>query len=207
MNGGPQGTDGTALLIVAAGRSARLGRPKQLLSLEGELLLQHSVRVAKEASLGPVVLVLGAHADEVQAGIDSNGVDVVKNSEWSEGMAASIRAGIGHVQTAYPHVQAVILMVCDQPLVSANLLLELHEAHQRTGKPIITCSYADTFGPPTLFHQTMFIELLQLTGDVGARSILKAHADNVEAIAFPEGAVDVDTDADYQNLLKHQRTT
>jgi molybdenum cofactor cytidylyltransferase len=200
-------TESTAMLIVAAGTSARLGRPKQLLSLEGELLVQHSVRVAREAALGPVLVVVAAHADEVQKSLDAMEVEIIPNADWQEGMAASIRAGISQVQAAHPNAEAVILMMCDQPLVSKKLLQQLYEAHLRTGKPIITCSYADTFGPPTLFHQSMFGELLQLTGDVGARSMIKRHADSVEAIPFPEGVVDVDTDADYQNLLKHQRTT
>lgn len=194
----------TAMLIVAAGASSRLGRPKQLLTLQGQSLLQHTVRVAQQSTLGPVIVVLGAHAPEVRSSIEAFGVELVYNEDWQEGMAASIRCGMAHVQQVHPAVDAVILMVCDQPYVSPVLLQQLQRAHQNTGKPIITCSYADTFGPPTLFHQSLFAQLLQLTGDVGARSILKMHADRVEAIPFPEGAVDIDTDADFQNMSGQQ---
>jgi molybdenum cofactor cytidylyltransferase len=197
----------TAVLLLAAGGSLRLGRPKQLLDIEGESLLRHSLRVTLEAGLGPVIVVLGAHAKEVQTSLEEEPVQVVYNADWQEGMAASIRCGIAHLQEINPSVQSVILMVCDQPHLSSDILQNLVAAHLKTGKPIVTCSYADTFGPPTLFHQSMFAEMLQLKGDVGARSILKAHANNVEAIPFPEGVVDIDTETDYRNIANHKPTS
>ena len=66
----------------------------------------------------------------------------------------------------------------------------------------MACSYQNTFGPPALFHKSLFPELLQLYGDVGARSVVKQHADEVEVILFPKGEIDIDTEADYQKLSK-----
>ena len=91
-------------------------------------------------------------------------------------------------------------MTCDQPYVTGVLLKSLVESHAKTGKKVVTCSYADTYGPPTFFHQSIFSELLQLNGDIGARKIVNQHVDEVEAIAFPKGDVDVDTEEDYEKL-------
>ncbi|OLY91883.1 nucleotidyltransferase family protein [Cnuella takakiae] len=194
------------VMLLAAGSSSRLGRPKQLLAYEGQSLLQHSLQVALEAGTGPVVVVLGAKADEVGADLSGEGVHTVFNPEWQEGMAASIRCGVRHLQQVAPSVEALILMVCDQPFVSPQILQSLVKAHQDTGKPIVTCTYAGTFGPPTLFRKSLFPQLLQLTGDVGARSILKQYANEVEALPFPEGKLDIDTENDYQQMLSGNRT-
>lgn len=192
------------VILLAAGSSSRLGRPKQLLQVQGKSLVQHSMAVATNAGLGPVVVVLGASAVAIAKEVQQPEVHTVLNEDWQEGMAASIRSGVAQLLAVAPDVSAAILMVCDQPYVSANLLKNLVAAHLHTGKPIITCSYVDTFGPPTLFQKALFPGLLQLTGDVGARSILKQYANEVAAIPFPEGVVDIDTEMDYEQVTKEQ---
>ena len=117
-------------------------------------------------------------------------------------MASSIRSGVKAVAEINQSAEGLILMVCDQPFVTAALLNELITAHQKTGKGIVTCSYEDTYGPPVFFHASLFPELLHLTGDTGARSIVRQHTDDVEAIPFPEGTIDIDTDADYEKLKR-----
>jgi molybdenum cofactor cytidylyltransferase len=99
-----------------------------------------------------------------------------------------------------PLAKGLILMVCDQPYVSAALLNDLLATHYNTGKPIVTSGYAGTVGPPTLFHRSIFPELLQLQGDAGARSVLNKHRDEVEIVSFPQGRQDIDTEEDYQRL-------
>ena len=91
-------------------------------------------------------------------------------------------------------------MLCDQPFVTSNLLNELLTAHHNTGKPIVACGYDNTYGPPVFFQRSLFPELLQLKGDVGARGVIRQHPDDVEVIPFPEGTIDVDTEADYARL-------
>lgn len=189
-------------ILLAAGESSRLGTPKQLLLYKGQTLLQHVLKTAIDSNADPVVIVLGAHAEIIEKKIDSNIAKVIVNDTWREGMASSIQVGIKMLLEVNPSAQGAVLMVCDQPCVTSSLINELIEAHQNTGNPIITCSYADTFGPPTLFHKTIFPELLQLKGDVGARSILKRHANKVEAILFPEGSQDIDTIEDYEKLSR-----
>jgi molybdenum cofactor cytidylyltransferase len=195
------------VILLAAGSSSRLGQPKQLLLYDDQSLLQHSIQAASASHAQPIIVVLGAEADRIKKEIQDFTVHVVVNADWEEGMASSIRHGIKELDKIHPLAEGVILMVCDQPFVTTSLLNDLMTAHQNTGKPIVTCSYADTYGPPALFHKSLFPELLGLKGDVGARSIVREHADEVEVVLFPEGNVDVDTEADYQKLLQGNRVS
>ena len=190
------------IILLAGGESSRLGRPKQLLAYNGQTLLRYSLQVALDSYAQPVIAVLGSDADKMKKETNDPGVQVVVNTEWQEGMASSIRCGIKAVTETSPTVKGVIIMVCDQPFVTFRLLNELITAHQKTGKPIVACGYENTFGPPVLFHQSLFNELLQLKGDIGARGIIKQHANEVEVVPFPDGAYDIDTEADYEKV-KH----
>lgn len=188
------------VIMLAAGESSRLGRPKQLLPYKGKTLLQYSLEQAVASNAKKVVVVLGANAEVLQKGISNYPIHTAINERWQEGMASSIRTGIKIITEITPYINGVILAVCDQPFMTTALLNTLIEAHHTTGKGIVTCSYDNTFGPPVFFHHSFFPELLQLKGDVGARSIVKQHTVNVEAIPFPEGTLDIDTDIDYKNI-------
>ena len=195
------------VVLLAAGKSSRLGSPKQLLSYGGQTLIEHMLDIAGNSKAKPVIVVLGAKADSIGSKIDNNSATLVVNESWQEGMASSIRTGIKNLMQGDPRTAGAILMVCDQPDVTSQLINDLIDAHHQTGKPIITCSYADTFGPPTFFHKSIFPDLLQLKGDVGARSVLQQHVKEVESIAFPTGSRDIDTKADYEELIKGIRAT
>jgi molybdenum cofactor cytidylyltransferase len=187
------------LILLAGGASVRLGRPKQLLTYHGQTLLQHSLKTATDSQAQPVLVVLGANSEALKNEIKNFNAHMVVNVDWQEGMASSIRCGIQAV-TGIKDLEGIILMVCDQPFVTTDLLNELIVTHQKTGKQIVACGYEDTFGPPVFFHQSLFEELLQLKGDIGARSILRQHTDVVEIIPFPKGTFDVDTEADYEQI-------
>lgn len=190
------------LILLAGGASARLGRPKQLLPYHGQTLLQYSLQAALASRAQPVVVVLGANAGILRNEIHENHIHVVVNAEWQAGMASSIRSGVKVFTDISPAVEGVILMVCDQPYVTSTLLNELITAHQKTGKQIVACGYDNTFGPPVFFHHALFEELLQLKGDMGARSIVRHHTDDVEVIPFPKGTYDIDTEADYERIKR-----
>lgn len=190
------------VILLAAGQSSRLGRPKQLLVYDGSTLLQHSLQVACSSNAHPIVVVLGAQADTIRKELEGTEATLIVNAAWQEGMASSIQVGVKALVQVHPAAEGCILMVCDQPYVTALLLNELITAYQRSGKPIVTCSYSGTFGPPTLFHKSLFSELLQLTGDVGARSILRQHVNDVEVIFFSQGVLDIDTEVDYERIKR-----
>jgi molybdenum cofactor cytidylyltransferase len=93
-------------------------------------------------------------------------------------------------------------MVCDQPYVSSELINDLIAKQKETGKTIVACNYGETFGPPALFHKSLFHELMHLKGDVGARKIIQHHSNEVATILFTKGNIDIDTKEDY-NALNH----
>jgi len=188
------------IIILAAGASVRLGKPKQLLEFNGTTLLQHAVLEAVKSNAKPVIVVLGANTDLFSKEIDQINVHVVTNTEWGEGMASSIRMGLETVLHISPLTDAMIFMLCDQPYVSAVLLNDLIDTQIKTGKPIVASDYGNTAGPPALFHKDFFSELMQLKGDTGAKKVIQKHSDEVATVLFNKGGVDIDTMEDYEAL-------
>lgn len=189
-----------AIIILAAGSSSRMGRPKQLLPYMGKSLLSHSVDIANDADANPVIVVLGADAALLEKEIDEKKVHIVVNKEWQEGMASSIRCGLNTLLHIAPSSGAAILMVCDQPFVSAPLLNELISKQKNTGKQIVASQYQNTVGPPALFDKIIFPELMELKGDAGARKIVERHSNDTTTVLFTPGNIDIDTEADYKAL-------
>jgi molybdenum cofactor cytidylyltransferase len=188
------------VILLAAGNSSRLGRPKQLLTYNGQTLLEHSLQAAAASSTSPIIVVLGAVSERVKSELEGAKVHIVENGDWEEGMASSIRSGVKTLMEISPAAEGLILMMCDQPFVTADVLEHLIETHNTSGKPIVASGYAETYGPPTFFHNSTFPELLQLKGDIGARKVVRQHHAEVEVVSFPEGEVDIDTEGDYEKL-------
>ena len=187
--------------ILAAGASRRLGEPKQLVRFEGRTLLARAVDVARAAGLGPVVVVLGSRAAELraEAGAGRPGICVVENSDWATGMGSTVRAAVDAAEAAAPGASAVLLMSCDQPLVSIDLLVAISREH-RDGGELVASAYDGILGVPALFARRFFGELRALPGDAGARRLIARHAAEARAVPFPGGSVDVDTPEDLARL-------
>lgn len=167
--------------------------------------MNHGVEVATAAGTNPIV-VLGANGDLLQATISNTNTIVIVNEGWEEGMAASIRCGLQKLVMISPSVEATILMVCDQPLVTTALLISLAQQYRETGKPIIASSYANSMGTPALFDKTFFAPLLALKGDEGAKAIIKKNTSLVAIVDFPPGNIDIDTREEYEALLNNTPT-
>ena len=189
-----------AIVILAAGKSARLGQPKQLLPFKGKSLLGYSIETAKKV-VENVVVVTGAERKRVESEIRDNVAAIVYNPEWEEGMASSIRHGLAYVTEQMPDVNEVIFMVCDQPFVTNDLLLKLIKEKELSTKSIVASCYSEVAGTPVLFDKSIFPELMELTGDVGARKIIIKNKDRMSTVDFPLGNVDMDTADDYKKLL------
>ena len=191
-----------AVIILAAGRSARLGSPKQLLSYRGKTLLQHSIDTALESMASQILVVLGSKKDSIKKEIEQTQIFILENSSWESGMASSISCGITNLQIIAPETEAVILMVCDQPFVNAKLLNNLITKHKDSKQSIVASSYANTLGTPALFHKSLFVELLALQGESGAKSLIKKYNQRVGFVSFDQGSIDIDTRENYRNLPK-----
>jgi len=188
------------IVILAAGASTRLGKPKQLLQYRGKTLLAHAINEAINSNADAIVVILGKDADLFKKEIDEKKVRVAINSSWEEGMASSLRLGLDTLLTDKPYIDAVIFMVCDQPHVLSSILNELIITQQKTTKQIVTCNYGDSIGPPALFHKKYFKDLMKLSGDPGARKIIQQNMNDMTTILFPEGEIDIDTEEDYEEL-------
>jgi molybdenum cofactor cytidylyltransferase len=194
-----------AAVVLAAGGSIRFGKPKQLAIFQGEPLVRRIVTAAKDAGCTPVVVVAGAvQITPVLAGLP---VSIVEHPNWSNGLGSSIAVGVMHATRITPDLDAVILLSCDQPFVNAATLRELIQLHLEKGKAIVASAYAETLGIPALFDRSCFGDLLQLTGDSGAKGIILARQNDITPFDFPAAAVDIDTAADYQNLDQTSQET
>lgn len=192
------------VVILAAGASTRLGTPKQLLRYQGCSLIQRVV-VTAIASLGePIVVVLGANAAQIQPELQNFGIQVVINPQWTEGISTSIRTGIEALLTTKPEVQAVVLLVCDQPFVAPDFIQQLITTYQQTQYPMIAAEYAGVVGVPALFDRTLFPALMSLRGDRGAKQMMQQSRQGIQTIPYPHAAFDIDTATDYTQLLQQQ---
>ena len=191
---------GIGLVLLAAGGSVRLGTPKQLLEFQGRTLLRHAAEEAAASGCHPVVVVLGAYADRLTREIVDLPVCIARNVAWRTGMGSSIRTGVGALIGAEPAVEGVVITVCDQPFCDASVIHGLVERRASERRRIVSASYAEVCGVPTLFDGAFFPELLALDGQEGARRVLEAHREEVLPISFASGAVDVDTAEDVKGL-------
>ena len=189
----------TGVILLAAGSSSRLGRPKQLLNYQGKTLIQNSIEVAQQSAADDLVVVLGSNSELIQTGIESKEVPVLVHEHWEEGMSSSMQCGLRYlIETS--QVEQVILMLCDQPYVTQDLLDQWMHEKKTSGKGILACSYSGTVGVPVLFDQTYFLELFALKGAEGAKKVILNHQEDVFLIDFPLGAVDLDTEEDVQKF-------
>lgn len=184
-------------VILAAGGSSRLGRPKQLLTFRDETLVRRAVRAAAEAGCDPVIVVAGDLGEAIQLELQSTAAIIVENPEWPRGLGTSVRRGLQEVEGS---IDAVVLLACDQPLVDKAVIAELIAAQEKTEKPIVASSYANTLGIPALFDRSCFSALLALPDDSGAKTLIAARPNDVAAVAFERGAIDIDTPEDFERL-------
>jgi molybdenum cofactor cytidylyltransferase len=184
-------------LVLAAGGSERLGRPKQLLPYGSATLLDHVLDTARSCEFDQLLCVVGGGADEVRSQVDFGGLEVVENQEFGEGCSSSIAAALAAVD---PRSDVLVLILADQPGVTPETVSTLLAG--RGDAPIAACGYSDGRGHPLAFSRDLFGELATLHGDKGVWKLLDRHAD--EAVDVPiEGPIprDVDTWDDYQAVL------
>jgi len=194
-------TEQVAAVVLAAGASRRLGQPKQLLLMNGETLLARAVRLAVEAGTARAIVVLGAEDERIRATVDFGDALPVTNSNWQQGMAGSIHAGLRALLENLPAAEAALILACDQPLLTAEHLRALLEAFAaESGAAIVASAYAGKMGIPAVFPRALFAELLALSGDQGARALLMNPPCPVIPIPFPGGEIDIDLPGDLNQL-------
>jgi molybdenum cofactor cytidylyltransferase len=189
----------TAIILLAAGSSSRLGSPKQLIEFQGKKLIHKAIEEAQKSKSDSLVVVLGWNPELIKSGFDSEKIPFVTNENWEEGMASSMQAGLRFL-IEKEHPDQVILMLVDQPFVSVELLNSLILEKEKSGKGIVACSYSDTLGVPAIFDRAYFEEMLSLQGSEGAKKVIMKNRAEVFAVDFHLGAVDLDTEEDLERL-------
>jgi molybdenum cofactor cytidylyltransferase len=190
-----------ALVLLAAGASRRMGRPKQLLTVAGRPLVRHVAEQALAAPVTPVIVVLGANAAQIVSSLEGLPVQIVVNERWEHGMGSSIRIGMQALVAASPGTNAVIVALADQPGCASDHFTRLVETHLSTGRTIVASLTGDVRGPPVLIAAQWFNRLLQLDGDVGARELLREQRDATATVPL-DAASDLDTPDDYERFLR-----
>ena len=189
-----------AAVVLAAGEGRRFGSQKLLAPLRDRPLLQHALDAANASALSPIVLVLGADADAIAAGIRSGRERIVRNADHATGQASSLQVGLRSLDKN----DAVVVVLGDQPNVTAALLDALVVAQRSSGAPAVVCVQDGRRSPPTLLHRDLWVEVDALRGDTGAREVLARHRDVVafDVADGPGSLDDVDTQEDRERLLR-----
>ncbi len=190
-----------AILLLAAGSSSRLGHSKQLLKVNNIPLLTSSVMAAIESDAHKVVVVLGANEVAHRNLIYHLPVEIVYNPTWQKGMGNSLKVGLTHLTKGTHHLAAIIIMVCDQPLITSSHLKRLIQKFKDTKSPIVASYYSGMAGVPSLFDNSNFSNLLALGDEEGAKKIIQQKMELVKTIDFQEGAIDIDTDQDLEEFI------
>ena len=186
-------------LVLAAGGSRRLGAPKQLLRIRGLTLLSRTINAAEAVTPGRVVVVIGADALRMRSLIRRHhrGTHSVDNSRWAQGMAGSLQVGLSVLP---PRASAVLLLLSDQPAVGEASLRRLIRAWRRRPGKAAAAAYGGVVGVPAILPRTLWREARRLTGDEGARKLLRMEEMPVTAVHMPEAAWDIDTPEDLRCL-------
>ena len=191
--------EAASAIILAAGSSSRFGQPKQLLDYHGKPFIRAVAEKALQAELSPVVVVTGAEDAEIRIALSDLPVEIVQNPNWKDGQSSSIQAGIKSLPTK---TGSAIFLLADQPQVTPTVMRALVEEHQRTLKPVIAPMVEDRRANPVLFDRSTFPALLELQGDIGGRGIFSKFSPSYILWLDSSLLLDVDTNRDYQNLLK-----
>lgn len=188
----------TAMVLLAAGNSSRMGAVKQLLDYQGRPLLRHAAQVALAAGGDPVIAVLGANAEALTCALSGLPVTVATNPLWAEGMGTSIHAGVRAVLES--GADALVLLLADQPLIPSEFLRLVVDTHQESRAPIVAARYAGTAGVPVLFARSYFDRLLSLAPRLGCKGLILGNPDETVLLDCPQAEFDIDTPADYARL-------
>jgi molybdenum cofactor cytidylyltransferase len=191
-----------AVVVLAAGGSRRFGLTKQLATVDDETLVRRSARLALETGPAQSLVVVGARADAVWRAVADLALTRVDCPDWDQGLSASIRAAARALDAA---VDAALFVLCDQPALDADHLRMLVQLWRADPARAVASSYADTLGVPAVLPRSWFVSLSELTGDRGARDLLRARSAEVGVVPAAALARDVDVPADLDAIMTSKR--
>jgi molybdenum cofactor cytidylyltransferase len=179
-----------------------MGRPKQLLPVQGLPLLELVLREVNASHVDQVVVVLGGHADAVAADVDFGRARFILNADFGMGMSTSLKAGVGALG---PEAERVVIVLGDQPDVTAGMIDDLLALQTTSGRPSAALDFDGLLHPPVVLERALWPELEELHGDVGCRALIRGHPERVAALQMRERGghpIDIDNFDDYQRLVR-----
>jgi len=189
-----------AILILAAGAASRMGTVKQNLEFNGTTLLGNAIDQALATGMQNVYCVLGAHFETVGNSIQDKAATVIENKNWKNGLGSSIACGIKNIEVN--NLDAVLVMLADQPLIDAEYLKQLIQTATEHPHSCVASDYGKKNGVPAVFPKQYFKELERLSGDQGAKELLNGPATSVVKLDARDRIRDIDTPEEYARLLK-----
>lgn len=187
----------TAILILAAGSSSRMGTIKQILPFKNTTLLGWSLKVAKQSKANAVFCVLGANKNAIENKIQADGTTIIINTNYKNGLSTSIVTGIQQIEKGY---DSALIILADQPNITSSYLNELIKVSQENPEKIIASNYNEKVGVPAIFPKICFNDLKMLKGDSGAKIFILKNISRVIKMP-PTNLIDIDTIKDYKNLI------
>ncbi len=181
-----------AAVVLAAGGSRRLGQPKQLLDHRGRTLVEHAIDRVRAAGVDTILVVVGAHAAQIGPLVEAAGAQPVVNERWTDGQGTSVAAGVRRLAGLDPTPESVLLTPCDLPHVDPDHLRRLTDLVRRGDADIAATRHGDAAGAPACFAASWFDRLADLSGDVGARSIIDPADPRVRTLEHPPARLDID---------------
>jgi molybdenum cofactor cytidylyltransferase len=193
-------------VILAAGESSRMGRPKALLPIDGVRFIEKIVTTLKATHVGRIVVALGHNATELRQKISDLPVDLVVNPEYKQGQLTSLHTAIRGIEAGKDaeRVDGLLVHLVDHPYINADLVNLMIERFYETKKLIVVPRYQNRRGHPVIFSRALFRELLAAPLDQGAKAVVHAHRDDtLEIDTNDEGAIiDIDTPEEYRHHVK-----
>lgn len=199
----------TAILLMAAGQSTRMQAIKQLLPWNGTSLVNHTIESLIATRCEHIVVVLGANATAIQKQLKASETNItnIVNPNWQKGLGNSIAHGIAHIVNEIPHINAILIALADQPLISAKDYNQLIKTYNTSNGSIIATTYGNKAGVPALFPIEIAKELTQLHQDFGAKELLKKYHKLVIPLDLGKRIVDLDTPETYSAYYNSYHTT
>jgi molybdenum cofactor cytidylyltransferase len=191
-------------VVLAAGRSTRMGEPKQLLRLGKSTVLEQTLDNILGARVDDVVLVLGSSAEIIRRQVPAStfeGLKVVVNEAYGQGMASSLREGLSALD---PQIDAALIVLADQPFVRPETFGRIVDRYRRSEAEIVIPTHKGSRGNPVLLDRAVFPEILALDGDIGCRAIFGGHLEGIVMVEVDDAGIliDIDNKADYERLQR-----
>jgi molybdenum cofactor cytidylyltransferase len=189
-------------VVLSAGESSRMGRPKALLPIEDETFLERIVKALKRAGVGKIVVVIGHNAEEMRSQVDHLPVKILVNHQYKLGQLSSLHVAIRHILSD-PDCDGILVHLVDHPYINATLVSQMIEAFYASGKLIVRPRYQGKRGHPVILSRKLFTELLNAPIEQGAKAVVNAHAADTLEIDSDEGVtIDIDTPDEYSQHVK-----